>query len=164
MQANQVWFPAADTASSRIVGRFVDLEDTYTDRDGIQQTRVVTILEHKVPGSNDISASAVKPFNKAELVKRFPQAWDLYEKTKAVAPAAPPEPTATQFGIKGTPIEELSFLGKNNVAYLKSMGFMVVEQIRDMSDTDCNNVGFGSKSWRKKAAEHLASVAANARG
>ena len=163
MQANQVWFPASDTASSRIVGRFVDIEDTYTDRDGMKKTRVVTILEHKVPGSNDISTSAVKPFNKDELVRRFPQAWELYEKTKAVETVAPPAPTAVQFGIKGTPIEELSFLGKNNVAYLKSMGFMVCEQLRDMSDTDCNNVGFGSKSWRKKAAEHLASVAANAK-
>lgn len=162
MQDN-LWFPASDTKESRIVGRFNEIEDTYRDKDQMQHTRIMTVLEHKVPGSGDVSASVVKPFNKAELIKRFPQAWAHFEKKKAATATEPePIPTATEHGIKGTPIEVLDFLNKRDQAYLKTMGFLIAEQLRDLSDTDCNNIGFGSKSWRKKAAEHLASAATNA--
>ena len=151
-----IWFPSAESRESRIVGRFRDLEDRYTTKEGEKKVRVVTILEHKVPGSADISSSMVKPFNKEELVRRFPQAWLAYEQEKErAATQPPPVPTATSLGIKGTPIEELDFLGKDKVAYLKSIGFLTAEQLSGMSDTDCQNVGFASKSWRKKAAEHL---------
>ena len=153
-----IWFPSADTKESRIVGRFVDLEKEYTTSDGQKHRKVVTHLEHKVPGSSDISSSIVKPFNQAELIGRFPQAWKHYEETKAKATIEPePVPTAIEHGIKGTPIENLNFLGKDKLAYLKSMGFLVVEQIANMSDADCQNVGFAAKAWRKKASEHLAS-------
>jgi len=152
-----IWFPSAEGKDSRIVGRFVDIEDTYTDREGVKKTRVVTLLEHKAPASTDVSTSIVKPFNRDELIKRFPQAWELYLKNKAAAADAPPPiPTATEHNIKGMPIETLNFLGKDKIAYLKSMGFLVAEQLAGMSDTDCQNIGFGAKSWRKKAAEALA--------
>ena len=151
-----IWFPSADTKESRIVGRFIDHEHTYADKDGKHHTRVVTMLEHKVPGSSDISASLVKPFNKAELTARFPQAWKHYEDTKAKeANDPPPMPTAIEHGIKGEPIENLNFLGKDKLAYLKSMGFLVAEQIATMSDAQCQSIGFGAKAWRKKAADHL---------
>jgi hypothetical protein len=41
------------------------------------------------------------------------------------------------------------------MARLKLMGFLTLEQLADMSDADCNNVGFGAKDWRRRAAEHL---------
>lgn len=153
-----IWLPSSEGKDSRIVGRFRDIEDTYTDREGNKKTRVVTILEHKVPGSSDISSSIVKPFNKDELTRRFNTAWELYEKHKAASVNAPPEvPLATQLQIKGMPIETVNFLGKDKIGYLKSQGFLTVEQLANMSDADCQNIGFGAKKWRKQAAEHLVS-------
>lgn len=153
-----LWFPSAEGKDSKVIGRFVDHEKSFTDKDGKKITKMVILLEHKFPGSSDISTSVVKDFNKAELIRRFPMAWERYEKQKADAIARPPEvPLATELGIKGTPIENVSFLGKDKIGYLKSQGFYTVEQIAALSDTECQNIGFGAKTWRKKAAEHLAS-------
>lgn len=157
-----LWMPSADVANSRIVGRFVDIEDEWTDKEGFKKKRHITVLEHKIPGSADVSSSIVKPFNKNELVKRFPEAWRLYEEAKAKAIAEPePIATATEVGLKGTPVEELDFIGKDRLAGLKLMGFLLAEQVADMSDGICQNIS-GGKMMRKKAAEYLAEKKARA--
>lgn len=158
---NTVWMPAEDAPNSRIVGRFVDMEHEWTDAQGIKRKRMVTILEHKVPGSIDISSSIVKDFNREELRRRFSKAWDIYEANKAKEAESPPVPTAVEVGLKGTPIEELDFIGKDRLAFMKSMGFLLAEQVADMSDSICQNIS-GGKSLRKKAAEYLANKAATA--
>ena len=155
-----IWFPSAESANSRIVGRFVDLDDDWTDANGEKRTRRVTMLEHKVPGSTDVATSIVKPFNRAELIARFPNAWSHYEAIRGTVPVVE-TPTATLHGIKGTPIEDADFIGHDKMAFFKSMGFLVVEQLRDMSDSVCQNIS-GAKLLRKKAGEFLASKTANA--
>lgn len=151
-----IWLPP-NTPNSKVVGMFVDETHEYTNRVGEKCERTVTILRHKVPGSQDISASLVKDNpDGSKIKKEWAKAWELYETKKARAVTAPPPvPTATEFGIRGTPIEEADFIGKDRLASLKAQGFTTMEQLRDMSDAICQSVGFGAKSWRKKANEYL---------
>lgn len=151
----EIWLPP-NTANSKVVGMFIDETHEYTNREGVTCERTVTVLRHKVPGSNDVSASLCKDNpDGAKLKKEWAKAWELYETKKAKAATQPvPIPTATEFGIKGTPIEEADFIGKDNLAKLKLMGFLTLEQLRDVSDATCQGM-FGMKSWRKKAAEML---------
>lgn len=152
----EIWLPP-NTPNSKAVGRFVDIHDEYTNREGTKCERIVTVLLHKVPGSQDVSSNLCKDNpDGAKLKKEWSAAWELYAKTKAKEASQPPAiPTATEFGIKGTPIEEADFIGKDRLTYLKHQGFLTLEQLRDMSDAQCQSVGFGAKSWRKKANEYL---------
>jgi hypothetical protein len=151
----EIWLPS-NTPQSKAVGRFVDRDHEYTDRHGEKHIRTVTVLEHKFPGSQDVSTSLCKDnADGMKLRKEWSQAWALYEKQKAAAVGAPPVPTATEYGIKGTPIEHADFLGKDHIARLKLMGFLTIEQIAGISDAQCQNIGFGANGWRKKAAEFL---------
>lgn len=153
-----IWLPP-NTPNTKVVGMFAEEEHEYTDRDGRKLKRTVTVLRHKIPGSHDVSCSLCKDDDNGAKVKaEWSKAWDLYQKNKALrAQMPPPTPVAVELGLKGTPIEEADFLGKDRLAYYKDMGFLLIEQIRDMSDADCNNVGHGAKANRKKAAEYLKS-------
>ena len=154
----EIWLPS-NTPQSKAVGRFVDRDHEYTDRHGEKHIRTVTVLEHKFPGSQDVSTSLCKDnADGHKLRKEWAQAWALYEKQKAASAGAPPIPTATEYGVKGTPIESADFIGKDNLARLKLMGFLTVEQLASMSDAQCQNVGFGANTLRKKAAEFLVVV------
>lgn len=150
-----IWLPP-NTAHSKVVGRFFDQVHEYTNKDGEKCERTVTFLEVRIPGC-EASCQLVKDNPDGRKMKaEYSAAWAHYEKTKAaMATAAPPVPTATEFGVRGTPIEELNFIGKDRLAMLKLMGFLTAEQVRDMSDAVCNQVGFGAKDFRRKAAEHL---------
>lgn len=150
----EIWLPST-TPNSKAVGRFVDIHDTYKDRAGNQCERVVTVLLTMIPGSNDVSSQLCKNNPDGEKLKAlYPQAWELYQSTKTAPPAAE-QPTATQYGIKGTPIESADFISRQRLGQLKLMGFLTLEQLAGMSDTVCQNVGSGAKALRKKAAEFL---------
>lgn len=151
-----IWFPSKEKNSKR-VGRFVDHVDHFTDRHGIKQSRTVTVLLHRVPGAEPSTSLVKNDANGQHYKDEFPLAWDHYLKQKATpaGPAEPVVPTSTAHGIAGTPIEHLGFLGKDHIARLQMLGFYTAEQLADMSDTICNNVGFGANQWRRKAQEHL---------
>ena len=152
----KIGFPC-NTPNSKAIGYFCDETHELTNSRGEKVSRTYTMLKHWVPGvSGDFSSTPCKDnADGAKLRKEWSQAWDHYLKEKAQAPAAPPIPTAVEYGIAGTPIEDLTFLSADHLTRLKMMGFTTAEQLRDMSDTACNNVGFGAKGWRRKAAEHL---------
>lgn len=159
MQQHDIWFPEDGIKNARIVGRFVDEQHTLTNGQGEKKTHTFTMLQHRVPGSQDVSASVVKNNSEgAKLKARFKSAWADYEKRKATEPA-PVVPTSVEHGIKGTPIEEADFIGADRMAFFKSMGFLTVEQLAGMSDAVCANFSGGLR-LRKKAAEHLASAKA----
>ena len=150
----EIWFPP-NTANSKIVGRFEDHTQEWVDSTGTRRSRTLPVLYHKAPASLDVSSTTCKDnADGAKLKKEWAQAWAYYEKCKAAGPAAPAIPTATEFGIKGTPIEEADFIGKDRLAFFKSMGFTTLEQVRDMSDGVAQNI-MGAKMMRKKAAEML---------
>ena len=148
------WFPGAGTWS-KVVGRFVDVE--VTDIKASQEARKtvfkrVPALEHKTPGSQDNSFSRVKDFNRDELIERFPGAWEHYmEHREQEDDGAVP----VVHGISGTPLHVADFIPKTAFPRLRDLGFTTLEQIADMSDTTVQNLGHGSKTWRKKAGEYL---------
>jgi hypothetical protein len=149
------WLPSS-APNAKVVGKFEDGTHTYTDGAGVEKTIPVLWLKTKVPGvDHEVACRRVKDNPEGvKLKKEYSQAWDVYQKAKG-AVHAEPVPTATEFGVKGTPIEDANFLGKDSLARLKLMGFLTLEQLADMSDTQCQNVGFGAKEWRRKAKEHL---------
>ncbi len=145
------WFPAKD--STQVVGRFVDGEATDIKKSAEIGTTVyksVPILESKIVGSHDISSQRVKEGNRDELIGRFPGAWESYEKRKDIVDDQP-----TMKSARGTPIEELDFIPRQNLAWLRELGFSTAEQIRDMSDTVVQGLGRNALTWRKKAKEFL---------
>jgi len=151
MMAAGRWFPAKD--STHVVGRFVDGEATdikKSEERGTTVYKAVPILESKIVGSHDISAQRVKDGNRDELVARFPGAWESYLEESA-APQAKPETISAI----GTPISELDFIPRQNLTWLRELGFSTAEQIRDMSDTVAQGLGRGAITWRKKAKEFL---------
>ena len=151
----EIWFPPI-TPNSKIVGRFEDHTQEWVNSKGERCSRTRPVLYHKAPASLDVSSTPCKDNPDGEkLKKEWAPAWEYYLKCKAAAPTAPPIPTATEFGIKGVPIEEADFLGKDRLAFFKSVGVLTVEQLCDMSDGICQNI-MGGKAMRKKAKEFLA--------
>lgn len=158
MQREQ-WFKAFEGGklSTQVVGRFIDGEVV----DPIASAKVdknvwktVPMLESKIVGSHEVSTQRVKngsSGNLEELSARFPGAWDHYQAFKN-APAAEGEPVVSA---SGTPIEELDFIPRQNMAWLRELGFSSAEQIRDMSDTVVQGLGRNALTWRKKAKEFL---------
>ena len=151
----EIWFPP-NTPNSKIVGRFEDHTQEWVDSTGARRSRTLPVLYHRAPASLDISSTTCKDNAEgAKLKKEWAQAWAHYEKCKATQADAPPAiPTATEFGIRGTPVEEADFIGKDRMAFLKSMGVLTLEQLADMSDGVAQNI-MGAKAMRKKAKEFL---------
>lgn len=153
------WFAAFEDGrkSTLVVGRFIDgevVDPIASEKAGKNVWKLVPLLESKIVGSHDVSTQRVKDGkdgNKAELTNRFPGAWEHYMGQKESA-AAEPDP---QVSVSGTPIETLDFIPRQNVAWLRELGFSSAEQIRDMSDTVVQGLGRNALTWRKKAKEFL---------
>ena len=157
------WFAAFEDGkkSTLVVGRFIDgevVDPIESGKKGKNVWKTVPLLESKIVGSHDVSTQRVKEDNlkdgikgnKEELMNRFPGAWDHYVAQKDVVD----EPSAP-LANSGTPIEELDFIPRQNIAWLRELGFSSAEQIRDMSDTVVQGLGRGALNWRKKAKEFL---------
>lgn len=153
MQSDQ-WFPSG--GDSNVVGRFIDAEvidKKASEKAKKNRYKKHPLLQSKVAGSHDISAQIVKPFNQDELKDRFPGAWDHYQSIRSI-PEPKPEPDVIK-AIDGTPLHESDFLPREKMPWLKTMGFSTIEQIAEMSDATCQNLGRGALSWRKKAKDFL---------
>lgn len=149
------WFKAFEDGklSTLVVGRFVDgeaIDLKASEEKGKNVWKPVPMLESKIVGSHDISSQRVKDFNRDELINRFPGAWDHYMAGKEAVPEQP------AVSASGTPIEDLDFIPRQNMAWLRELGFTSAEQIRDMSDTVVQGLGRNALTWRKKAKEYLA--------
>src|SRR5262245_47737693 len=149
------WFPARE--SNAVVGRVVEIEKPHAQKSrdaGYAVNILVPVMETKVlKDSSDVSHQEIKPHLQGEFNKitgRFPGAWEAYIASKGSVEAAT-TPTVLA-PLNGTPIENAaSFLPKERVGYLKSIGFSTVEQLAEMSDTQMQSLGVGARSWRKKA-------------
>lgn len=148
------WFPAVE--SNQVVGRFIDVEVVDVKASELAQKNVykkVPALQSKIAGSHDISVQAVKPFNKKDLMARFPGAWEHYEENRI---EDEPEPIVPVIAAKkGTPLHAADFLPRDKQRWLEELGFSSVEQLRDMSDSTVQQLGRGALTWRKKAGELL---------
>jgi hypothetical protein len=154
-----IWFRSVEKEHGGVVGRIAD-SDCYdraaSEKAGTTVYKKVPVLLSKIPGSHDVSSQAIKPHNKETLCKRFPGAWEAYEKEKAererLAKANGQEEPAV---LTGTLLAEADFIPRGQLPRLHSMGFSTVEQLASMSDMVVQNMGRGALSWRKKAKEFL---------
>jgi hypothetical protein len=164
MHVTDMWFPLDN--STHTSGRFIDHQFEHTNTEGVQRTITQLILETKGMGSIDTSNYKVNDKNKAAMIARCPAGWAHYENMKAKMVAAPEvfaEPTAADLGIKGTPIEEAAQhmkLNNNRIRWFKEQGIYSVQQVADLTDMACQNLGKGAVGWRKTAKEFLAGKAA----
>lgn len=149
------WFQAVE--SHAVVGRFVDVEQVDVKASEAAQKnmyRMIPALQSKIAGSHDISVQAVKPFNKKDLIARFPGAWEHYEEFRAEPEVENAVPVVK--ATKGTPLHLADFLPREKQPLLHELGFSTIEQIAGMSDTIAQGLGRGAITWRKKAGEFLA--------
>jgi hypothetical protein len=156
MFLNQIerWYPAAD--GGNIVGKFVDAPRVNVKASEEARKNVyemVPVLLSKAPGSVDVSSQPVKPFNKAELTSRFPQAWEAYEQIKAARASEHQSDEPSRCGI--TPLEKADFLPRDKLPWLHDLGFSSIEQLASMSDMTMHTMGRGAATWRKKAQDFL---------
>ena len=150
MNFGERWFPASD--GGNVVGRFDEAPKVDVKASEAADKNVyvqVPILLSKFPGSTDVACQQVKPFNKKELIARFPDAWAYYQSAKQAPAVEGDIPAVTS----GTPLHLAEFIPRDKVAWLQTIGFSTVEQLADMSDMTVSNLSRGASTWRKKAQE-----------
>lgn len=152
----ETWFPAAE--SRNVVGRFIDVESVDAAASREAHTEVLIrrpALQSKVIGSHDVAVQLVKPFNSDALRKRFPGAWDYYERTKSVAQPGEPDVPVIEQIVQGTPLHKADFLPRDRIEWLMVQGVHTIEQVRDLSDAQVQNMGQGIGKWRRAAKAFL---------
>jgi len=157
MMMHDKWFPATD--SQQVVGRVIEVPKVHpkmSKEEGREVTFLVPVMEARVAGSQDVSHQQLKEFNREEICRRFPGAWEYYMKSKGEALHVEPVRQV------GTSIDEIDFIPRAKITWLKTIGFSSVEQLAEMTDAQTQQLGTGSKLWRKKAKEFLATGAKKA--
>lgn len=139
--SNTQWYPAANERG--VVGRFeyMDLIDVPASKAADEKkTKPIIVLREKVAASTDDTVRKVKPETQEEMIRRFPDAWKAFQ--GEVVP------------VSGTPLSEIGFNADKTVMY-RLHGIMNVEQLAQLSDAQCQIVGFGTKKIRDQAQDHL---------
>lgn len=145
--ADSRWYPAA--GETGVVGRFeyLDIIDVVASRAADEEkTKQIIVCRMKGTGSADESVSKVKEDNQQILVKRFPDAWLAFQ--------------GQEVKIEGIPIAKLGFPDQVNVI-LQLNGVVTVEQLAELPDLACQNIGFGTRKRREAAQAYLEDGAAS---
>ena len=82
------------------------------------------------------------------LEEHFPLELAAYQKTGA-----------TQIRGTGTPLGDITGLGKRRASTLEKQDVKTVEQLAELSDASINSLGAGMVDLRKKARDHIADAA-----
>lgn len=133
---SQQYFPS--TEDKNVMGRFeiMQVPDNRRSREVDELvTRPITVLREKIAGNKDTSATPVKEENRAKLQKKYPEAWAAFQ--------------GEQPEIEGTPLTKIG-LNADQIEAANLAGIYVVEQVAELHDAQCNNLGFG---WRKRRAD-----------
>lgn len=135
------WYAGAEPG---VVGYFTtvgipDIPATEKADQLVEMPCVVLIA--KPIGATDWTPVKVKPSNKDELVRRFPDAWRAFQ-GEFVDPGGTP---LTDIGLTGSKIEEL-----------RLAGIMSVETLAELSDERAQALGFGMRKKRDEAREFKA--------
>ncbi len=140
--AQTQWFPAVGEPS--VLGRF-----GYTDIIDIPASKLadeerykpIVVLFTKGVGEIDTPGPIkVLPSNQKEMMLRFPEAWRAFE--------------GEDVTLGGTPLDALK-LSADKVVELRIFGVTRMEHLAAISDQQCENMGFGTKSLRNRAREIL---------
>ena len=100
-------------------------------------------LEMKIPDSVDRVHQPLKPHNKAELIRRFPAAWEEFTRNSP-APA-------------GTKISDLPGIDKNKALTISISGYPTIEDYSNVPDETCESMGFGFRTIRDDCKKWLQS-------
>ena len=141
MSSDYKWFPAS--GETGVVGRFEyhDILDVPASKAADEERyRQIVVCRMKVTGSADEDVVKVKDDNQNQLVKRFPDAWLAFQ--------------GQEIEIKGVPLKALGFPDQVNIV-LQLNGVVTVEQLAELSDMACQNVGFGTRKRREAAVEYM---------
>ncbi len=134
------WFPAV--GQKGVIGRFAELEVLDIEgshKAGYQITKVIPVLEERTLLSNDYAPKKLPkdPVLLKRFTDKYPEAWALFQ--------------GTQPQLQGTPLSEkfheLKMPPQVRQRY-EFAGVMYWEQIADLSDAGCDNLGFGSMKMR----------------
>ena len=140
------WYPAKN--EKNVFGRFAyyDIVDIPASKAADEKRyKQILVLHTKSAGEIDIPAPIkVHPENQMELVHRFPDAWTAWEGGLVQLP--------------GTPLDALG-LGADQLLGMRIFGVTRMEHLANLSDQQCENMGFGIKSLRNKARELLGAPA-----
>lgn len=128
-----------------VVGRFrydESLPDVAASKaaDSVIMRKII-VLESKAVASSDVSVQIVKPHNERELRMRFPEAWKAF--------------MGEEVAIEGTPIKDMGIFNEDQILFLQINGVRSVEQLANLDDAKCGNLGFGWRTHREKAKKFL---------
>jgi hypothetical protein len=146
------WYPAA-LPEKGVVGYFeyfeiIDAPASLAADEERYKNAIVCYT--KASGSSDVSAVKVKEGNQRELVRRFPEAWAAFQ--------------GEEVNIDGTPLSDLG-IPDQRITEFQLNGVLSVEQLAELSDIACQNIGFGVRRQRGEAQDYLkdgkAGLAAN---
>lgn len=136
------WYPVAEPEKG-VIGRFeyFDILDVKASREADEEVYMPAIIcRTKAVGSTDDTCVKVKPYNKDALIRRFPAAWKAFQ--------------GEEIKVDGTPIEKLGFSTTENDTLLLN-SIQTVEQLAELSDMACQNIGFGTRKRRDIARDYL---------
>lgn len=143
MAQEEKWFPAAPPEKG-VIGRFAyhDILDIPASKEKDEKVfQKVIVCWMKAAGSTDVSVVKVKEHNQRELTRRFSDAWRYFQ--------------GEIVEVDGTPVSALGISNTKELE-LQLQGITTVEQLRDLSDAGCTNVGFGTRKLRELATDYLA--------
>jgi len=142
--ADEIWYSASDGHDAK--GRFehfAKLQVAESIEADKHVYRDIIVLRHRVTGSNDVSVTPLKPWNRADLMKRFPEAWAAFAKEMNETP------------VDGTPLAAVDFLNDQDRLTLMASGYVTLEELAALNDDACNILGFGWRTKRDGAAMYL---------
>jgi hypothetical protein len=146
IDTNTQWYPDV-SCNGAVIGRCVYVKRLNVPESQLEDRKIfrkVVGMRVKVAASTDECVVQVKSANERELRRRFPQAWQAFSGDE-------PE-------VEGIPIRDLKFITEDQRDFLKLNGISVVEQLAGLSDARCQYLGFGWRTNRTKAQEHLKAV------
>lgn len=140
--AREDWFPAVGEPS--ILGRFgyTDILDVAASlvKDEKIYKPIVVLFTKSIGEIDKPGPIKVLPSNQKELMLRFPEAWRAFE--------------GEDVGAGGTPLNSLK-LSADKIIELRIFGVTRMENLAALTDQQCDNMGFGTKSLRAQAREAL---------
>lgn len=142
------WFAAA--TEKNVMGRFeyYDQLDIMASKAADEKKyKQIIVCRTKVAGDQDENVLPVRDHNRAWLINRFPDAWKSFQ--------------GEVVEHKGTPLTELG-MSEERVMAFQINAVYSVEQVAELSDAQCEKVGFGTRTLRQKAQELMAKRAADA--
>lgn len=149
MKPRDEWFPAK--GEKGVVGRFEyynGVPDVVKSRAADEFVPLPKIAcRQKITGNADEICVPVKPFNKDALINRFPEAWRAFN--------------GEEVEVDGMPLETLG-IPEGKVLLFRLNAVSTVEQLADLTDAQCEAIGFGTRKLRAEAQARMAALKADA--